>query len=131
MGISVNDYLAMAQRVAMFTQRKHDASVTERIGPPVEKESDLHDDIIAYCREHDLHCVHSRMDRRTTVGVGTLDFVIACDNGRTVWLEAKSKTGKLRPAQAAAIAQLKKRGHIAEVVDNWPEAKAILDLLGG
>jgi hypothetical protein len=93
---------------------------------PIEYESDLHDRIIDYCRAKSYYAVHARMDRRTTVAVGTPDFAIAMPGGRMVWLECKRNGAKATPAQQATIAHLQKLGHIAAVVDNWPDALKLL-----
>ena len=93
---------------------------------PVEKESDLHDDIIRFCRAHGLYYVHSRMDRATTQAKGVSDFVIAVEGGLTVWIEAKSKRGKVTTEQLATIAFLKRLGHAAAICYNMAD---VIDLI--
>ena len=66
-------------------------------------------------------CFWSRMDKKTRNKVGTLDFTIAMDRGRTWWVEAKSKDGKVSEAQAANIAWLRKLGHHVSVVSSMTE----------
>ena len=92
---------------------------------PCEREADLHDEIIALCRRRGWYYVHSRMDRRSTIGVGTPDFAIALPGGKMVWLECKRRGGKATPAQLAAIAQLRRLGHTAFVVDNLEDVLAL------
>lgn len=48
----------------------------------VERESDLHDDIIALCKTNGWYYVHSRRDKATTNAVGTPDFIIAAEPKR-------------------------------------------------
>jgi hypothetical protein len=98
--------------------------------PRPSPESDLHDKVVDYCRAKGWFVVHSRMDRRSTIGVGTPDFAIAAHGGRMLWLELKRKGGKPTIAQQAAIAQLTKLGHLAFVVDNWSDALRLLEGLG-
>ncbi len=87
----------------------------------VDSEAALHAEILEDCRAHGWPVHHARMDRPATCGVGTPDFAIALPNGRTVWIEAKSKTGKLSREQAAWIASLRRHGHTAEVVRSMSE----------
>lgn len=107
------------------TSPVHQVQVLTRPSP----ESDLHDQVEAHCRAKGWFYVHSRMDRRSTVSVGTPDFAIAAHGGRMLWLELKRKGGKATTAQQAAIAQLTKLGHLAFIVDNWPETLCILERL--
>lgn len=79
-------------------------------------EAQLHREILDYCRARGWPVVHSRMDVPQTAGVGTPDFVVALPGGRTLWVEAKSKKGKLRPEQAAWMAALRAVEHEACVV---------------
>ncbi len=88
---------------------------------PSELEGELHQQILSYCRNKRWPCVHSRMDVPQTAGVGTPDFVIAMPSGRTVWVEAKAKGGKLKPEQIAWQAMLKSVGHEAYVVRAFGE----------
>ena len=86
-----------------------------------ESESDLHDQILAYCRQHHCYVVHSRMDRATTNAVGVPDFIIALPEGRTIWIEAKSKKGKLTPAQNGVRIALSSLGHTWTCVRSFQE----------
>lgn len=90
-----------------------------------EQERSLHEAIMAYCRSRCWPVVHSRMDRPATCGVGTPDFVIAMPGGRTLWIEAKTRFGKLRPEQLAWMAALRHVGHEAHVVRSMEEFVAI------
>lgn len=94
-----------------------------------ERESLLHEQIMAECRRRGWLVIHSRMDKRTTTGVGTPDFVIAGEETflggvkkPVVWfIEAKSRKGKLRPEQAAMIAQAARFGHTIHVVRSFED----------
>ena len=100
------------------------SATRDRVLPSLE--ADLHDQVESFCREWGWWYLHSRMDRRTTVAVGALDFCIAKPEGRVLWLELKRRGGKATPAQLATIAHLRKLGHTAEIVDNWADAHALL-----
>ncbi len=87
----------------------------------VELEASLHAEIEQDCRSRGFYYVHSRMDRQTTCGVGTPDFVIALPGGKTFWVEAKARREKPKPDQLAAAAHLRKLGHHIAVVRNREE----------
>ena len=89
------------------------------VNPPCEKEvgrGGLHEQIEDYCRSKGWLYVHSRTDKASTNQIGTCDFIIAADNGKTYWIEAKRKGGKPTSTQLGMIAWLKKLGHTACIV---------------
>lgn len=96
------------------------------VGRSSESERTLHARILDHCRFFGWPVVHSRMDRPATSGVGTPDFVIAMHDGRTLWIEAKTATGKLTTEQAAWLAALRKNGHSAHVVRSLRQLKDII-----
>ncbi len=81
----------------------------------VEREKDLHDAILAECRHRGWITIHARMDRPSTLEVGSPDFIILGSRGRVFIIEAKSKTGKLTKAQQILRAWAHKLGH--EIVE--------------
>ena len=91
----------------------------------VDREADLHEDILEECRKNEWPVVHSRMDRPQTAAVGTPDFVIAMPGGETLWVEAKSAKGKLTMEQLAWMAALRKVGHRSGVVRSIEEFRAL------
>ena len=84
-------------------------------------ESELHQLILDNCRVRGFRVLHARMDRPATCGVGTPDFVIALPGGRTLWVEAKARKGKLTSEQQAWMAALRVLGHRALVVRSFEE----------
>lgn len=93
-----------------------DAASVASLAEAVAEEGQLHDDILAECNRLRWYVVHSRRDRPATNGVGTPDFIIATDIIKggvavTLWIEAKSKTGKPSPAQRDAGHWLSMNGH--------------------
>jgi len=87
----------------------------------VEREFDLHDDIIVECKNRGWKYVHSDPTKPTTCGEGVCDFIIYADGGRMFHVECKSRTGKLTLEQAAFIAWVQKLGHRAFVVKSFSE----------
>jgi len=110
--------ISNAQFQEMLARAERNSGRLPQPSEPVEKESDLHDDIIGLCRANGWYYVHSRMDRATTQAKGVSDFVIALDDGLTVWIEAKAKRGKVTTEQLATISHLKKLGHAAGIAYN-------------
>lgn len=84
----------------------------------VERESDLHDQIISFCKtQHPRWMfIHARMDQRSTIPVGAADFVIFMPGGKILILECKRKGGKCSPEQMGWALQLELLGHTAHVV---------------
>lgn len=74
-------------------------------------ESDLQDRIVGYCRSKGWFPVFSGMHRRTSIPLGSPDFIIYTDNGRVFTIETKSKTGKQTPEQIGVQFMLNKLGH--------------------
>jgi len=119
--------ISTAQFQEMLARTEFNAGrVPKMSADPVEKESDLHDDIIGLCRARGWYYVHSRMDRATTQAKGVSDFVIALDGGVTVWIEAKAKRGKVTTEQLATIAHLKKLGHAAGIAYNMADVADLI-----
>lgn len=82
----------------------------------VEDESALHEAIRKECQYRGWISFHSRMDVPQTANLGTPDFIIATDDGRTLYVEVKRRTGKLSPAQNAMVAWLAKNRQRVAVV---------------
>lgn len=65
------------------------------------KESELHQKIEAELKARRWLFIHSRTDRATTTEKGIPDFVIFPGHGKAIFVEVKTKTGKLSPEQRA------------------------------
>lgn len=118
MGISPDQYHEMLQRLA--PKVKHDFS------EGVDDESQLQMDIEQECRRRGWIPLRSRMDRKTARKKGEWDFTIVANGGRTIFVECKSKTGKLSPDQQAMIAHARILGHAVHVVCSMEEFLGIL-----
>ena len=91
-----------------------------------EREKDLHIAIILECRRMGFAFVHSRMDRATTQSKGVPDFIIALPEGKTIWIECKSKSGKKSPEQMAFDYHLRKLEHRSYEVRSLDDFTSIL-----
>lgn len=98
----------------------------EVMEPAVEKESDLHNDILDECRKRGWIALHGSMAHLTHRNEGEPDFIVLAENPDVYLIEAKSKTGKLSPAQQAFAAHAKKLGWTVEVVRSM---EAFLDTI--
>lgn len=105
--------------------RRRESSVASKVSNECENESQLHEDIIEYCKSKGWYYVHSRMDQRSTNAIGTPDFIIAIDGGKTLWIECKIPGKKATIFQLAALTHLNKLQHKARLVtsmDGFVEA---------
>lgn len=79
--------------------------------PPADREDGLHKEILEECVRRGWLVLHGSMAHRTHRTVGEPDFVILCDGGRTLFIEAKAKAGKPSKEQLALAAWARKLGH--------------------
>ncbi len=80
-------------------------------------ESDLQERIERWCEERGFVYFHDksrRVNRR-----GFLDLVIALPFGRTLWIEAKAKGGRLTKEQELEVLKLLALGHKVHVVRSF------------
>lgn len=92
----------------------------------VERESTLHNQILAECDRRLWGYIHSRMDRRTTTRKGVCDFVILADGGRTFLIEAKMPGKKFSPEQLKFEAVARRNGHCVHRVETFDEFLKII-----
>jgi hypothetical protein len=95
--------------------------------PPVvddQPERALQDRLEAYCRENGLYAFHDRSRRKNAPGHP--DLVIACPGGRVLWLELKSRTGRLTADQKRVRLQLLCCGHEFHLIRSY---RQFLDLV--
>jgi hypothetical protein len=84
-------------------------------------ERELQQAILADAKQKGWIAFYNRMDRKSTSVVGTPDITLAMAGGRTLFLECKSRGGKVSTEQAATIAWLRKLAHRVEVVSSFQE----------
>lgn len=110
------------QQVNEANIRMHGAPDRKVVAPDaVTDESELHDEIMAYCRSKDWVCLHGSMAHRTFRTIGECDFQIYASDSRAFLIECKSKTGKLSPEQQAFAAQARKNGHTVHCIRSMTE----------
>ena len=80
------------------------------------KEAELHQHIINELHRRRWLYIHSRMDRATTTAKGVPDFTIFKPGGDTLFLEAKTKTGKQSTEQRAFENAAKASGYQYSIV---------------
>ena len=86
-----------------------------------ECERDLHEEIFDACRRRGWIALHGSMAERSHRTLGEPDFTILADGGRVLFVECKTRNGKLSPAQAALKFHAEKLGHTVHVVRSLEE----------
>ena len=92
----------------------------------VPRESELHEESFDECRRRGWIALHGSMAERTCRTLGEPDFVILADGGRVLFVECKSRHGKLSPAQAALKFHAEKLGHTVHLVRSLVEFQELL-----
>jgi hypothetical protein len=87
----------------------------------VEREARLHEEIFDECRARGWIALHGSMAERTCRTLGEPDFTILADGGRVLFVECKSRSGKLSPAQTVLKFHAEKLGHTIHVVRSKEE----------
>ena len=90
------------------------------------READLHEAIFDECRRRSWIALHGSMAERTCRTLGEPDFVILAEGGRVLFVECKSRTGKLSPAQVALKHHAWKLGHPVQVVRSMEQFLELL-----
>mgnify|MGYP001366367918 CR=1 FL=1 len=119
----------LAGRLARLSQTGG-TSRTSGTGPTgreaVVRESELHEEIFDECRRRGWISLHGSMAERTCRTLGEPDFVVLAGGGRVLFVECKSRTGKLSPAQAALKCHAETLGHTVHVVRSREEFLELL-----
>src|SRR5512137_685484 len=90
------------------------------------RERELHEEIFDECRRRGWVALHGSMAERTCRTLGEPDFVILADGGRVFFVECKSRSGRLSPAQAALKHHAEKLGHTVHVVRSMEDFLQLL-----
>ena len=115
-----------ALEYAAYLHRQQNSEETQST-EGVDRESDLHDAIIADCRRRGWIVIHSRMDRATTTAKGVPDFLIFADRARVFLFEAKRQNGKLTPEQQGFAMAADMLGFTVHVVRSFSEYWKIVE----
>jgi len=97
----------------------------------VVREASLHEEIFDECRRRGWIALHGSMAERTCRTLGEPDFVILADGGRVLFVECKSRAGKLSPSQAALKFHTEKLGHAVHVVRSMEEFFSVVNRTDG
>ncbi len=112
-------------------QMKSEPKQATLLPTDAESESELHDMLISWCRRQDpqVAYIHSRMDKKSTIGVGVCDFTLFISEGRPLLVECKMPGKELDDDQKLFKAMVEANGHTLYVVHSYVEFLAILKLL--
>jgi hypothetical protein len=108
----------------LFVTRSAECSMRNGAGPVSERK--LHEEIFDECRRRGWIALHGSMAERTCRTLGEPDFTILADRGRVFFVECKSQTGKLSPAQAALKHHAEKLRHTVHVVRSKAEFLGVI-----
>lgn len=86
-----------------------------------KSEKEMQATIEAFCRQKGWPCYRSRMDRKSTMPVGTPDFLI-CINGRFVALECKQPPNRPTEEQSREIVSINLNDGTAIICESSAEA---------
>jgi hypothetical protein len=89
-------------------------------------ESDLHDEIMEFCKARGWLCVHSRTDKKTTTAKGVCDCIIVTPK-IVAFVECKRKGNKPTLEQLAFLRHVQKMGWPNAVVYNMSEFLVFMD----
>lgn len=97
--------------------------------PEPERESELHRDIVEFCQRQypPWLCFHGSMAHRAFRTPGEPDFILMADGGRTFFVEAKTRTGKLSMEQLGVQLQASRLGHTVHVVRSLDEFRKVVE----
>lgn len=98
-----------------------------------ESEKALQEQVANWLRQHNVWFCRSRMDRKTSNGLGTPDFLFAwpCNEAGAipVGVECKSATGKLTPDQERVRCEMHECGWFHFVIRSLSELREALEKL--
>ena len=114
MGMSSTEFQILQMRLAAAAGKKH--VVQPSIYDEVDDESELHCQVIDYCKSKGWVIFHGSMAHKTKRTPGEPDATILADNGRVFFIEMKRKNGKESPAQIGIRLQAEKLGTTIHVV---------------
>jgi hypothetical protein len=95
------------------------------VGNAPKNEADLHAQIFDECRRRGWIAFHGAMSERSHRTLGEPDFTIIAD-GRVLFIECKTRVGKLTLEQQAMIAHAAKLGTTIHVVRSMEEFLQLL-----
>lgn len=128
MPISQQDYDMMKIRLGRAGSKPGFGKPADPVADDaVAREADLQEQIFKFLRERRWAFFWSPMHKASTATAGVTDFIVAAPKGRTLWLECKSKLGKLRPEQIGFKMLLEAQGHEHHVVRSYREFMEVVN----
>lgn len=135
MGIPSSDLPAIEARLAANRRKDAKAGAShpasgirhQEFANEAERESELHREIMRECQVRGWFYFRGSMAHRTYRTVGEPDFIICLPNGCTLYIEAKSRAGKLSAEQGALHTWLAKLGHTVHVVRSIEAFRAVTE----
>lgn len=123
MGIPVDQFREMERRLAARNAKP----VEPGVDGDAEREAELHEQIKAECRARGWMALSSRMDSPTGRPMGEPDFIILANGGRVLFVECKTRRGKLTPVQHAFASMAARLGHEIHLVRSIAAFRSIAD----
>jgi hypothetical protein len=93
-----------------------------------EREASLHYDIMQDCKQLGWLALHGSMAHKSRRTPGEFDLIIICEYPRILFVECKSKTGKLSVEQQAIFAHVRRLGwepHVVRSMSEWCVVRTI------
>ena len=112
----------VAAHEAKFAPRKP----TEFTPVDAGQEAGLHRQILDWCRDNHCAVIHSHMHRKSSQTPGSPDFAIAAPGGRTLWVECKTKAGKVDEEQRVWHFLAERHEHTVHVVRSFEEFLSVI-----
>ena len=126
MGFSPADVLMMQRRLG----RGRECALGSGEGVDSGTEVDnLHAPALKWLKEHGLAYSYNRPDKRSTATPGAPDLAV-CSPGGTVWIEFKTRTGKLSEDQQTWHFLAKRQGVEVQTVRNFDDFLRVMQSCG-
>lgn len=120
MGMSSTEFQILQMRLAAAAGRK--SIVQPSIYDESEDESELHNQVLEYCKSRGWLVFHGSMAHKTKRTPGEPDIVLIANDGRVFFVELKKKNGKESPAQIGVRLQAEKLGtkiHVVKSIEQF------------
>lgn len=124
MGFKPEDVLMMQRRLARGSEPVGGGDGCES-GKEVEE---LHNPAIKWLTGCGIAFCHNRTDLKSTATPGAPDFAI-CVNGQTIWIEFKTRTGKLSNEQQTWHWLAKRQGVKVHVLRSYTEFIKLMSMV--
>lgn len=90
-------------------------------------ERELHNEILEHCKLNGFLAFHGSMAHRTFRTAGECDFHLLLPGGLVLFIECKTKNGKLSTDQLGVKMWMEKLGHTYHVVRSYSEFVALVE----